>query len=319
MRSSSSSPAPNRLVAITARRSTSIIGSSAGASASWVAQPDQLGVELSPDHLALRVVVAEEGAPADPHRGGDLVDRGLVVPLAGEEVERGPGHVLGARCSGAGPGPPRRVAARLAPWRRVRSSGFHFGIQCYKLKPHRPAARPRPADHGGPMTVDHRGQPRPPARRPAATRPADPPAPGRPGPTWSKRTCWSRTSPSTACAASTRPSATSPVPTAPAPDAPRPPRPPAARSTARGPGPRTPRCPSGPSRSAPWPTTSEPAGSPSSRARPWWRWSSRWPTSRPAETPAGPPASPPDELDAYEQALGHPGRVRHDLPDGRHR
>ncbi len=100
-----------------------------------LAQPHQLGVELAPHHVRLRLVVPEEGAPAHPDRGRDLVDGRLVVALPSEQLE----------------------AARATSWRdvlgrRPRTSAcapdlhrsFHFDIECYKLEPvpAGPAGRP---------------------------------------------------------------------------------------------------------------------------------------------------------------------------------
>ena len=140
-----------------------------------VVQPDQLGVELPPHHVPLGLVVAEEGAPADADGGGDLVHRGLVVPLTAEQVERGPGHVLAGRAGSPAPRRHRRIGRASPPAVAVRPSGFHFDIECYKLeRPATPAlCRPTP---GGSMTVTTDDI------DPRHRRPAEGPAAGPTGP-----------------------------------------------------------------------------------------------------------------------------------------
>jgi len=58
-----------------------------------------LGVELVPEHVGLRVEVPEEGAPADPGGGRDLVHSGLVETLVGEQAQRDQFHGAGARAA----------------------------------------------------------------------------------------------------------------------------------------------------------------------------------------------------------------------------
>jgi mycofactocin precursor len=73
-----------------------------------------LGVELAPEHVGLGVEVPEEGAPADPGGGRDLVDGGLLEALIGEQPQ-------GDQFQGAGAGAARPAAA--AAIRGVRVDG----------------------------------------------------------------------------------------------------------------------------------------------------------------------------------------------------
>ena len=133
-----------------------------------VAQPDELGVELPPHDVGLGLVVAEERPARDPDGGGDVVHGRLVVSPAGEELQRGPGHVLarsGRRAPTRRPRPPSRI-------RPVRSSRFHFGIRCTKLHP---PTRPGPAPADQRRIHDRhrdRGDRPPPPRRPRSPSPA---------------------------------------------------------------------------------------------------------------------------------------------------
>jgi len=90
-----------------------------------VPQASELGVELAPHHIRLRLVVPEEGPPRYPDSRGDLVDRGVVVALTGEEIEGGPGHVLARGAGraatshlGFGHALPDLVPIRSVRWRR---------------------------------------------------------------------------------------------------------------------------------------------------------------------------------------------------------
>ena len=52
------------------------------------AQPLHVLVELAPDEVVLRAVVAEQGAPSDPGSRGDLVERRLLEAVGGEQFQR---------------------------------------------------------------------------------------------------------------------------------------------------------------------------------------------------------------------------------------
>ena len=67
-----------------------------------------LGVELAPEHVGLGVEVPEEGTPADAGGGRDLVDRGLVEALLGEQAQGDQFQGAGAGPGAAGHGGPRR-------------------------------------------------------------------------------------------------------------------------------------------------------------------------------------------------------------------
>ncbi len=69
-------------------RTASMTGSVVGSAASSRRRLRHLEVELAPEHLGLRVEVAEERAPADAGLGGDLVDGRVVEALLGEQTQR---------------------------------------------------------------------------------------------------------------------------------------------------------------------------------------------------------------------------------------
>ena len=85
-----------------------------GCTSQLTVETGELGVELAPYDLPLRLVVAEEGPAADPYGGGDLVHRGVVVTLAGEEIEGGPSHRLAGGGRPTSPSPRRSGPAPSA-------------------------------------------------------------------------------------------------------------------------------------------------------------------------------------------------------------
>ena len=186
-------------------------------------------------------------------------------------------EVLGRRPRAAAGGPP------VSPRRRCGHQASILASSAINWNHRPPAGFGRPIT-GGSMTVtterrDPSADP-PSARTPTGVRHPTTAGrrPPRPVRDLVERTCWSRTCPSTACAASTsrrRPADTDQPTPRPA-DTPMPPTPPGAVTALRpvaARGPSIPRSRCGPRPSAPWPTTSAPAGSPSSRAGPSWPWS----------------------------------------------
>ena len=89
------------------------------------------------DGVLLAAEVPEERAPPDPGRGGDVVDRGVVVAAGVEQLDRGGDQVAPQlRPARRRPTPP----ARSAMARRVTGRLF---VALSAVKVESPAARPR--------------------------------------------------------------------------------------------------------------------------------------------------------------------------------